>query len=246
MADAIFEHPRLAAVYDPFDPDRSDLDAYESVVDEFGARSVLDVGCGTGTFACRLAAHGIDVVALDPALASLQVAQTKPWSSRVRWFHGEARTLPPLTVDLVTMTGNVAQVSLTDTEWKETLLAVRRVLRRGGRLVFETRNPEAQAWLGWNRQETHARVDTPEWGVVDGWCEVTDVHDALVSFRWTYVFERDGVVLTSDSTLRFRSREEMTDSLQDAGLVVQEVREAPDRLGREFVFIAGLADGRTP
>ncbi|MDQ3391600.1 MAG: class I SAM-dependent methyltransferase, partial [Actinomycetota bacterium] len=33
MADAIFEDPRLAQVYDPLDPDRSDLDVYVAVVD---------------------------------------------------------------------------------------------------------------------------------------------------------------------------------------------------------------------
>ncbi|MBA3279296.1 MAG: class I SAM-dependent methyltransferase, partial [Geodermatophilaceae bacterium] len=51
MADNIFEHPRLVAIYDALDPDRSDLDAYAAIADELGARSVLDVGCGTGTFA---------------------------------------------------------------------------------------------------------------------------------------------------------------------------------------------------
>ena len=56
MPDAIFEDPRLAAVYDPLDPDRSDLDVYVAIAQELGARSVLDVGCGTGTFACLLAA----------------------------------------------------------------------------------------------------------------------------------------------------------------------------------------------
>jgi len=29
MADAIFELPRLAAIYDALEPDRSDLEAYE-------------------------------------------------------------------------------------------------------------------------------------------------------------------------------------------------------------------------
>jgi predicted RNA methylase len=29
------------------------------MADEFGARSVLDVGCGTGTLACLLAAAGL-------------------------------------------------------------------------------------------------------------------------------------------------------------------------------------------
>lgn len=83
MADENFENPRLAAIYDPFDTDRYDLDAYESMVTEFGARSVLDIGCGTGTFACRLAVRGLEVTGLEPAQASLKVAQTKPWSERV-------------------------------------------------------------------------------------------------------------------------------------------------------------------
>lgn len=51
MADAIFEEPRLAEIYDELDPDRSDVDAYAAMAAEFGAESVLDVGCGTGTLA---------------------------------------------------------------------------------------------------------------------------------------------------------------------------------------------------
>ena len=238
MADELFENTRLAAIYDLFDSDRSDLEAYESVVDEFGAHSVLDIGCGTGTFACLLAARGIEVIGLDPAEASLKVAQTKPWSDRVTWIHGNALHLPPLTIDLTTMTGNVAQVFLTDEEWKETLLAVRTALRPGGRLVFETRNPRAQAWLQWNRENTYKRVDIPNFGAVEGWIDVTDVQNSFVSFRVTYIFESDGAVIPSDSTLRFRSREEITNTLRDVGLLLDEVREAPDRPGREFVFIA--------
>jgi 2-polyprenyl-3-methyl-5-hydroxy-6-metoxy-1,4-benzoquinol methylase len=55
VVDAHFSERRLAEVYDPLDPDRSDLDAYVAMVDEFGAHSVLDIGCGTGTLACPLA-----------------------------------------------------------------------------------------------------------------------------------------------------------------------------------------------
>jgi hypothetical protein len=55
------------------------------------------------------------------------------------------------------------------------------------------------------------------------------------------VFDGDGAVLTSDSTLRFRTRAELADSLAAAGFAVDEVRDAPDRPGREFVFIARKA-----
>jgi SAM-dependent methyltransferase len=243
MPDPIFETPRLAAIYDDFDSDRSDLDVYEALVDELGARSVLDVGCGTGNFACRLTARGVDVVGIDPAAASLQVAREKPGADRVRWIHGYAPDLPPLQVDLAIMTGNVAQVFVTDEEWGETLRAIKGALRTDGHLVFETRNPAARAWLDWGWEHTHRRVDTRQWGTVEGWADVLDVGNSLVTFRWTYVFERDGVTLTSDSTLRFRDRAEVSRSLEETGLTVEEVREAPDRPGLEHVFIARPVHG---
>jgi hypothetical protein len=75
-------------------------------------------------------------------------------------------------------------------------------------------------------------------GLVQSWAEVSAVDADLVSFRSTFVFEADGVTLTSDSTLRFRRREEVADSLRSAGFVLDDLRDAPDRPGRELVFIA--------
>jgi SAM-dependent methyltransferase len=238
MADALFEDPRLARVYDPLDPDRSDLHVYAAIVDEFGARSVLDIGCGTGTFACALAERGIEVTGVDPAPASLDVAQAKPGAGRVRWMRREAADLPPLQVDLATMTGNVAQVFLTDAEWDSVLRSAHAAVRPGGRLVFETRDPAAKAWREWNRADSLARADVPGTGVVEAWAEVSAVVGDLVSFRSSFVFEADRVTLTSESTLRFRRREEVAGSLLSAGFLLDDLRDAPDRPGRELVFIA--------
>jgi SAM-dependent methyltransferase len=238
VADNVFEHPRLAAVYDALDPDRSDLDVYVGLVDELGARRVLDIGCGTGTFACMLADRGVDVVGVDPAAASLDVARSKPGADRVRWVHGDASNLPPLQVDVVTMTANVAQVFLTGEEWHSTLEHARTALRPGGRIAFETRDPDKQAWLQWNRQDSFSRTDIPGVGMVEAWVETTDVVDGIVSFRATWLFEADGATITSDSTLRFRRRDEVAESLAAAGFVLDDVRDAPDRPGRELVFIA--------
>jgi SAM-dependent methyltransferase len=241
VADAAFEEPRLAEICDPLDPDRSDLDAYAGLAAEFGARAVLDIGCGTGTLACMLARRGVQVIAADPAAASLEVARRKPGADRVRWVNAEATNLPPLQVDLVTMTANVAQVFLADQEWAATLRAAREALRPGGRLVFESRDPAKEAWLEWNRDQTHRRVVIAGVGPVETWTDLTKAERNLVSFRTTFVFGSDGAVLTSDSTLRFRGREELASSLMAADLVVDEVRDAPDRPGREFVFIGRRA-----
>ncbi len=238
MADAIFAEPRLAALYDVFDDDRSDLDLYVGIVEELGASTVLDVGCGTGTLACLLAGRGIDVVGLDPAAASLDVARGKPGAERVRWILGAASDAPPLGVDLAVMTGNVAQVFVTDEEWASTLTALARAVRPGGWLVFEVREPARRAWERWTPEHTTRTVDVPGVGEVTTWTELVEVREPLVSFRHVFRFARDGAELTSDSTLRFRHRDEITADLAQAGFRVDSIRDAPDRPGLEMVFVA--------
>ncbi|MFJ3794181.1 class I SAM-dependent methyltransferase [Kitasatospora sp. NPDC090091] len=238
MADEIFTHPRLAAIYDALEPDRSDLDAYLDLTRRLGARKVLDIGCGTGVFALLLAEEGVEVVGLDPAEALIEVARAKPGSDRVEWIRGDATALPPLRVELATMTANVAQAIAAPAAWRTTLSAAHRALRPGGHLVFETRVPSARAWERWNREDSYAVTAVPGVGAVESWVELIDIDGPLVTFRWTYVFAADGAVLTSDSTLRFRERDEVAADLAASGFAVQEVRDAPDRPGREFVFLA--------
>ncbi|MEU0675571.1 class I SAM-dependent methyltransferase [Streptomyces sp. NPDC006172] len=238
MADDCFGHPRLAAIYDPLDPDRGDLDAYLRMADDFGARRVLDIGCGTGVFALLLADRGIEVVGVDPARASVDVARAKPGGERVRWICGDATDLPPLRVDLATMTANVAQAIVDPHVWQDTLRGAYGALRPGGRLVFETRDPAGRAWEGWTRENSRRVTEIPGVGPVESWVRLIDVSGPLVTFRWTYVFAADGQVLTSDSTLRFRERDEVETDLVARGFLVEEVRDAPDRPGKEFVFLA--------
>ncbi|MFC4807893.1 class I SAM-dependent methyltransferase [Paenibacillus sp. GCM10023250] len=238
MADQLFEEPRLADLYDLFDsPEREDLDPYVAMAAEFDAQSVLDLGCGTGNLACRLAALGKTVTGVDPALASLAVARRKPFAERVQWLHGTAASIAGMRVDMITMTGNVAQVFVTDVEWAATLRDCRAALRPGGRLVFEVRDPAREAWQNWNRARTYEEIVTPAGERVESWTDLLDVQLPLVTFRHTFVFHGDGQVLTSDSTLRFRSKAEITDDLTAAGLCVEDVRDAPDRPGLEFVFV---------
>jgi SAM-dependent methyltransferase len=237
VADAIFAHPRLALVYDAFDGPRDDLAAYVGIAAELGADRVLDVGCGTGCLAIRLAATGRTVVGIDPAAASLAVARSKDGSAAVTWIQGDAGRIPAVGADLAVMTGNVAQVFLTDEDWAQVLRAIGAALRPDGYLVFETRRPDYRAWEEWAADTGPVTLDVPGVGPVEQRRAVTAVSLPLVSFRYTYTFLTDGTVITSDSTLRFRGREELEHSLAAAGYRVLDVREAPDRPAREFVFI---------
>lgn len=236
MADEGFTHPRLAAIYDLHEGDRSDLEPYLAAAADAG--SVLDIGCGTGVLALKLAERGVEVTAVDPAKASLDVARAKPGASRVRWIHGDARDLPPMQVDLAVMTANVAQAIVEPADWAVTLGKAHESLRPGGVLMFETRVPARNAWLRWQRENTFQVIDG-----VETWADLLEVDGQLVTFRWTWVFP-DGERLTSESTLRFRERDEVAADLRAHGFAVTDVRDAPDRPGLEYVFLATKLDAR--
>jgi ubiquinone/menaquinone biosynthesis C-methylase UbiE len=241
MADLLFADPRLARIYDELEGARDDLDYYDAIAREFAARSVIDLGCGTGTFACRLALRGLTVTGIDPAAASLDVARTKLGAERVRWLHGQASALTELdgpSADLVVMTGNVAQVFVSDDEWLATLAAARTSLTKGGHLVFETRDPKRRAWEAWTREHTLCEVKTAHEGVVRTWIDLVDVALPFISFCQTHHFLCNDEVYESHSTLRFRARGEIEADLATAGFEVQGVRDAPDRPGREWVFVS--------
>ena len=204
---------------------------------------MLDIGCGTGTFALLLADRGIRVVGVDPARASVEVARGKSGAERVEWHVRTADALPAMAVDVATMTANVAQVFLDDRDWHDVLVAARERLQPGGTLVLEARRPERRAWLDWTPERTRQLVDVPHEGPVEDWVEVIAVDEAapggpLVTFVSPTVFHRDGHRIDSTSTLRFRPREAIERSLADAGLELVDVRDAPDRPGREWVYLA--------
>lgn len=238
MPDAIFAEPRLARIYDAVDGPRTDLDLYLALAEEFAAREVLDIGCGTGTLACLLAARGKDLVALDPAAASLEVAKQKPFADKVRWICGTVEALPSLQVELVTMTGNVAQVFTADDEWQAVLRVAHEALRPGGHLVFEVRDPARRAWLDWTPERSRRRVEVEGEGTVETWTELVAVREDLVTFNTTFSFLNDASLRHSQSTLRFRGPGEISADLSRTGFEIEEIRDAPDRAGLEFVFVA--------
>ncbi len=96
----------------------------------------LDVGTGTGHYACALADRGLRVIGLDPSAEMLSVARAK--SAAVSWLRGVAEQLPfpDGTFDLV--------VSVTAIEFvrdpARTTAEICRVLKPGGRMVMGTLN----------------------------------------------------------------------------------------------------------
>ncbi len=103
--------------------------------------------------------------------------------------------------------------------------------------MFETRDSAFRGWEEWTRERSLA-VKRTRSGDVESWVELTSVELPLVSFRWTFHFLDTATVIESNSTLRFRTLDELQSSLSRAGFVIDEVRDAPDRPSQEFIVIA--------
>jgi hypothetical protein len=72
-------------------------------------------------------------------------------------------------------------------------------------------------------------------------CTMTEVALPLVTFEGSMAV--GGEVMRSTSTLRFRERDELERDLDRHGFDVLDVRDAPDRLGTEMVFVADAREG---
>jgi SAM-dependent methyltransferase len=169
----------------------------------------------------NVAAAGHAVTGVDPAAASLAAARAKPGADRVRWLQGTAGSAPDASFDVALMTSHVAQCFVDDAEWTAVLLDCRRALVAGGRLAFDSRDPEARAWRKWNPRDSRRVVTLDGDRKVETWVEVTAARGDTVSFTRHYRFP-DGE-RSSESTLRFRSEARLRESLGEAGFTVEQV-----------------------
>ena len=220
--DLHYVDPRLVELYDSANPHGADTDFYIQLAADLNAHTILDLGCGTGLLTRELAVGNRQMIGVDPAPAMLAVARRQPGTERVQWIEGDSSAMGRPNADLVIMTGNVAQVFLTDTELTTTLNFIHAALRSGGHVAFESRNPNARAWEEWNRDATYTVSDSP-FGPIEEWLEVVDEDNGRVRLKGYNAFKATGEVLVVNSELRFRSLDEMTQSLRKAGFSIEQV-----------------------
>jgi SAM-dependent methyltransferase len=178
------------------------------------ASSVLDVSCGTGTVAARIAALGYRVTAVDAVGHLIDVAR-EHWGGRgvpVRFEHLDVASHPPPadgTYDVV--------VSMHTLYWhprpEAMLAACRRALKPGGHAIFLTYGRPAH--VGATFRDVRDRAGTGE---------------AVRSLRWllpTAVFET-----LRNVDRRYLGEAAFRSLLQGAGFELLEVRET---------FLAGIS-----
>jgi SAM-dependent methyltransferase len=241
---AEFTDPRLVAVYETVNayPPHSQPEFYANLSAELDAKSIIDLGCGTGLITRELARLGYQMTGVDPHAPMIEIARTRPHGDLVHWVVGDASQLGTPGADLAIMSGHVAQFFLTDDTWQATLSALNDALRSGGSLAFESRNPAAREWETWTGQR-HGQADDLVAGRVETWMEFRDLRGGVVSYTNYYRFTSTGEEIAVLSQLRFRNQEELAKSLADAGFVVNQEYGDWDRrpvspTAREIIIVA--------
>ena len=221
LADRYFSDTELAALYDLFCPRnrRSDYDFYLPMA--MSARSVLDVGCGTGSFLHELrdAGHRGHPCGLDPAGGMLDLARRRP---DIEWVLGDLSSATwDREFEFIVMTGHAFQALVEDKEVRTALAAIRAILCDGGLFAFETRNPQVREWERWAGRyagkvtDAHGhrvRMDTDLDAPFDG---------RVVAFRHIFSCPDWAEAQVSSSTLRFLAPEALAAFLDEAGLAIE-------------------------
>jgi SAM-dependent methyltransferase len=106
---------------------------------------VLDVGCGTGSLAARLATRGYRVVGLDPSEGMLEILRAR--APEVEAVQGTGPELPfeQNSFDLVFSVATMHHIALAE-DVRQTLAEMVRVCRPGGRVVVWDHNPRNPYW----------------------------------------------------------------------------------------------------
>ncbi|MCW3464951.1 class I SAM-dependent methyltransferase [Chitinophaga nivalis] len=218
-ADRLYQDSSLVQFYDYDNPWSSDNEPYVHWAK--GARRILDLGCGTGTLAVRLAKANNYIVATDVAAEMLAIAREK--SDKVAWLQADARTLRlSEQFDFILLSGHVFQVFLTDEDREKLFQTIQHHLSDDGIFIFDSRNPLAEEWKQWDEATSQRYFNHPQLGSIRAW-NSWEGNAAALTYTSYYAATATNKLWQARSVISFPSREKITSLLSAAGLQVNHI-----------------------
>lgn len=84
-----FSDPRLVALYDTLNPFGDDSEFFCKQAEELSAKTIIDLGCGTGLLTVELAKRGHQMTGIKPSEAILAIARVKPYADKIKWIQNK-------------------------------------------------------------------------------------------------------------------------------------------------------------
>ena len=219
LDDRLYTDPELAQFYDTDNEWAADLEYCRGLAAT--ARSLLDLGCGTGLFLSRVA-EGRLAVGVDPAEAMLEIARRRPGGDRVTWIAADARDLRlDVRFDLIVLTGHAFQVFLTEDDQRAVMSTIGMHLAPEGRFIFDSRNPWAEEWREWSPKRSRRSFDHPCLGRVEAWNDAAmDAAAGIVTYQSIYRVNATGRCHSAESRIKFTDRDRLAALMDESGLLV--------------------------
>jgi SAM-dependent methyltransferase len=227
-----------AAAYDALYADKdydAECDLLEGIFKEWAkpVRAVLDLGCGTGAHAVRLAQRGYDVVGVDMSEAMLDAARRRAndaGSSRPTFVRGDIRTLRlDSTFDAVICMFAVLGYQTSDADVADALNTVRVHLRPAGSFTFDVWYGPAVEATG--PSERVKVVQIPGGELERRASAVLDSNAHLCTVSYRLVSRKAGLadeVTNEVHRMRYFYKDELGQRLLSAGLSLESLTPFPD------------------
>lgn len=218
-----FSDPRLVALYDTLNPFGDDSEFFCKQAEKLSAKTIIDLGCGTGLLTCELAKRGHQMTGIEPSEAMLAVAQAKPYADKIKWIQGSFEQMEGSQAEMVLMTSHVAQFFLDNNEWRAMLQTTHEVLSSGDHLIFDIRRLSNPPFVGWATEKNRRRFENTAAGAVEWWFKLLGVENKRVRYELHYIFTCSGEEVISVNELVFRSQDEITAALSGTGFEIETV-----------------------
>lgn len=247
--NGLYSNPELAQFYEVNDHNRPDYDVIFNLAQ--GAKTILDLGCGTGVLSARLAKIA-DVTAVDPAGAMLDIARERYGAVNLNWIEGDARNIRlDRKFDFILLSGHAFQVFLTKEDQRAALRTIAAHLSGGGRFIFDSRNPHFPGSKERTKTETLRKFNHSKLGDAEAWNESNyDENLGVLTYSNSYRVSGESDVKSAEEQIKYTPKPELLELISEVGLVVTQCfgswDETPfQKTSREIILI-GMLQGSLP
>lgn len=123
------------------------------------APCILDLGCGEGRFARKLASRGARVIGMDPVPQLLRHARAAAGAHHIDYVLGVGEALPFRGEAFDVVLSYITIVDIPD--FRAAIHEMARVVRPGGQVVVATMSPFASSTSGWVKSEAGEKLYFP-------------------------------------------------------------------------------------
>ncbi|MBU8711765.1 class I SAM-dependent DNA methyltransferase [Brevibacillus parabrevis] len=181
---------------------------------------VLELACGTGLTTLYLAERGVHIDGVDILPNMIQYAKQKNTNENARFYVGDAMTFPSaIAYDFVYLTGNAFQAFSTRDAQNSLLENVNKLLKAGGKFIFETRNPSGHDLTDCDYEYWHTFQDYEGNPVEVGGKQKYNPDTNIM--KWTTIRKFQGYERESEILCLFTAPESIRKLLNEHGFDIQ-------------------------